>query len=205
MTNETEAAEGTHSLKVTGRNQNWNGPAYSVKDVLEKGRTYSISIKVKAVAGQRDLGRAEKVTLSLEKQIDGSPTYTNISSSNGTDINEDTWTTVGGNYTLDCAGNLNLLDIYVESSTTDLEFYIDDLVITDITPVDKGNIVSNGSFENGITGWDKQGTIELEAVSGVFYEGNHSLKVSGRGASWAAPSYNLTEKVVLGRTYDVSL
>ena len=202
-TNETKAADGNYSLMVTGRNQNWNGPAYSVKDILEKGKTYNISVKVKATFGEKALGKAEKVTLSMEKQIDGSATYTNISSS--IDINEDTWTTVGGNYTLDYAGNLNLLDIYLESSTANLEFYIDDLVIVDITPVDKGNIVSNGSFENGITGWDKQGTVELESVSNVYYEGSHSLKVSGRGANWAAPSYNLTEKVVLGKTYDVSL
>ena len=203
VTNETKASDGDYSLKITGRNQNWNGPAYSVKDVLEKGRTYNISVKVKAVAGQKVLGKAEVVTLSMEKRIDDASGYTNVSSA--TSINEDAWTTVGGNYTLDYSGNLTLLDIYVESSTVDLEFYIDDLVITDITPVDKGNIVSNGTFENGITGWDKQGTVNLEQASDIFYEGSHSLKISGREASWAAPIYNLSDKVILGKTYDVSI
>lgn len=202
VTNETKAADGNYSLKVTGRNQNWHGPAYSVKDILKKGRTYNISLKVKAVSGQNVLGKAEKVTLSMEKGIDNSSSYNNISSA---DINEDNWTTVGKDYTLDYTGELTKLDIYVESSTVDLDFYIDDLIITDVTPVDKGNIVSNGTFENGITGWDKQGTVELESASNVFYEGSHSLKVSGRGASWAAPSYNLADKVILGKTYDVSL
>ncbi|MDI9217054.1 endo-1,4-beta-xylanase [Clostridium tertium] len=69
----------------------------------------------------------------------------------------------------------------------------------------KGNIVSNSTFENGVEGWDKQGTVTLESVNDIFYEGSHSLKVSGRGAEWAGPSYNLTEKMVSGRTYDVSL
>lgn len=202
VTKETKAADGEYSLKVTGRTQNWNGPAYSVKDILEKGKTYNISVKVKAVAGQKALGKAENVILSMEKGIDNSSSYSNISSA---DINEDTWTTVGGSYTLDYTGELTKLDIYVESSTVDLEFYIDDLIITDITPVDKGNIVSNGTFENGITGWDKQGTVNLESSSEFYYEGSHSLKVSERGAAWAAPSYNLTDKVLPGKSYDVSL
>ncbi len=202
VTKETKAADGEYSLKVTGRTQNWNGPSYSVKDTLEKGRTYNISVKVKAVAGENALGKEEKVTLSMEKAIDNSSGYSNIASA---DINEDTWTTVGKDYTLDYTGELTKLEIYVESSTVNLEFYIDDLIITDVTPVDKGNIVSNGTFENGVTGWDNQGTVNLESSSDFYHQGSHSLKVSGRGAAWAAPSYNLTEKVVLGKSYDVSL
>lgn len=203
VTDETKAAEGEKSLKVTGRSKDWHGPAYSVMDILQKGKTYNISVKVKAVAGEKALGKAEVVTLSLERKIDDASGYTNVSSA--TNINEDTWTTVSGNYTLDYSGNLTLLDIYVESSTTDLSFYIDDLVITDVTPVDKGNVISNGTFEKDKTGWTEQGTVKLEVVNGISYEGNNSLKVSGRAAAWCAPVYSLSEKVVPGKSYDVSL
>jgi endo-1,4-beta-xylanase len=128
-TTETAAA-GTHSLKVSGRQESWNGPAYSVKSIMQKGRTYNLSMKVKAVAGQSAKGLIEKVKLSMERQIDKSPTYTNISSD--ITINENTWTTVSGEYSLNYAGSLDLLDIYVESSTANLEFYIDDVVITTV-------------------------------------------------------------------------
>jgi len=175
VTKETKAADGEYSLKVTSRTQNWNGPSYSVKDTLEKGRTYNISVKVKAVAGEKALGKEEKVTLSMEKAVDnGDSSYSNIASA---DINEDTWVTVGKDYTLDYTGELTKLEIYVESSTVNLEFYIDDLLITDVTPVDKGNIISNGTFENGVTGWDNEGTVNLESSSDFYHQGSHSLRV----------------------------
>ena len=68
VTDETKAADGEKSLKVTGRSKDWHGPAYSVMDILQKGKTYNISVKVKAVTGEKALGKAEVVTLSLERK-----------------------------------------------------------------------------------------------------------------------------------------
>jgi endo-1,4-beta-xylanase len=198
------AATGTHSLKVTGRQEGWNGPAYSVKSLMQNGRTYNVSMKVKAVAGQSAKGLIEKVKLSMERQIDKSPTYTNISSD--ITISENTWTTVSGEYSLNYAGNLDLLDIYVESSTANLEFYVDDVVITDTTPVNTGNIVTNSTFEGGITGWATNGgNVTLNVVDEAHHGGSKSLKAEGRAANWAGPSYDLTSKLVPGKSYNVSL
>jgi endo-1,4-beta-xylanase len=172
------AATGTHSLKVTGRQESWNGPAYSVKNIMQNGRTYNVSMKVKAVAGQSAKGLTEKVKLSMERQIDKSPTYTNISSD--ITISENTWTTVSGEYNLNYAGNLDLLDIYVESSTAKLEFYVDDVVITDTTPVNTGNVVTNSTFEGGITGWATNGgNVTLNVVDEEHHGGSRSLKAEG--------------------------
>ena len=201
-TNETSAT-GTYSLKVTGRRQDWNGPAYSVKNIMQNGKSYNVSMKVKAVAGQAEQGLVENVKLSIERQIDGSPTYTNLSQT--ISINETTWTTVSGKYSLNYTGELTLLDIYLESATANLAFYVDDVEIIDTTPVNTGNVVTNSTFENGTTGWAPSGPVTLAAVNNAAHSGNYSLKASDRGENWAGPSYDLTGKVVKEKSYNVDL
>ena len=199
VTKEIKAYDGDYSLKVTGRKQNWNGPAYSVKDLMEKEKTYKVSLKVKAVEGQAALGKEEKVTLSMQKTIDGSDAYNNLVSS--VVINETDWITINTEYTLSYSGELTVLDLYLESNTVDLEFYIDDFSIVDTTPVEIGNII-NSDFEDGKSDWINQGTVNLNIVNGIAHTGNSSLKVDGREATWAGPSYVLTDKLIAGKTYE---
>jgi len=49
------AASGSYSMKVTDRQDTYQGPAYDLKNLLVAGETYNISVKVKAVAGQLKL------------------------------------------------------------------------------------------------------------------------------------------------------
>ena len=202
VTKETKAYDGDYSLKVTGRKQNWNGPAYSVKDLMEKEKTYKVSLKVKAVEGQAALGKEEKVTLSMQKTIDGSDAYNNLVSS--VDINETDWTTISTEYTLSYSGELTLLDIYLESNTVDLEFYVDDFSIIDTTFVEMENVVANSGFENGKSDWAPLGPVNLEVVKGIAHTGDYSLKAFGRTDSWNAPSYSLADKLIPGKSYEVS-
>lgn len=202
VTKETKAFEGEHSLKVTGRTQNWNGPAYSVKDLMENEKTYKISLKVKAVEGQAALGKDEKVTLSMQKTIDGSDAYNNLVSSVA--INESDWTTINTEYTLSYSGELTVLDLYLESNTVDLEFYVDDFSIVDTTVVEMENVITNPGFENGKSDWTQQGPVKLEVVKDIAHTGNYSLKASGRTDSWNAPSYSLSGKLEAGKNYEFS-
>ena len=53
LTNTTEAAaDGTRSLKTTGRTAGFHGPSLNVLGVLTRGATYEISVKARLVAGE---------------------------------------------------------------------------------------------------------------------------------------------------------
>jgi hypothetical protein len=62
------------------------------------------------------------------------------------------------------------------------------------------NLVTNGDFENGITGWSVWGGI-LQTTAG--YQGMSALHTA-RTADWQGPVYSLLSKVVAGEDYSIS-
>jgi len=61
-------------------------------------------------------------------------------------------------------------------------------------------------FENGNQGWTGKGlSTTVATVYNVAYEGNYSLKVSGRNASWDGAVVDLTDKLSANVSYTVSL
>ncbi|WP_163215704.1 endo-1,4-beta-xylanase [Clostridium thermarum] len=123
-----DAASGEYSLKVTGRTQNWNGPAVSLIDKINLGSTYTVSLKVKAVPGQSGL---KTVSVTTERTIDGAQSWINLKSNVG--ISDSYWTTIDTEMSLlDATPAMTQLDLYVESSNGNLEFYVDDVSVVEI-------------------------------------------------------------------------
>lgn len=129
------AASGSYSMKVTDRQDTYEGPAYDLKNVLVPGETYNISVKVKAVAGQlqADSKHDEKVNITMDSKADGdkSDTYTSIVY--GKQISETDWTTITGTYTLK-SGTWTTMRMYIESPDKTLQYYIDDVSVVDSDP-----------------------------------------------------------------------
>lgn len=214
------AASGTHSMKVTGRNDNWTGPSMDLKNKLVKGETYNFSFKAKVVKGQASSDAADtnqllSLTMLRRDSTASSDSYDSIAYQKT--VNEESWTTITGTY-VPTFDSYTTLTLYIESSNPTLQFYIDDVVITgpskdaEIPPKNPNappvgtNLISNGTFEDGTaSGWSGRGTAQLTATTEDKASGNYSLKVTGRTDTWNGPSVHLIDKVNLGSTYSVSL
>ncbi|MFG1949381.1 family 43 glycosylhydrolase [Nonomuraea sp. NPDC048826] len=66
-----------------------------------------------------------------------------------------------------------------------------------------GELLTNGSMENGTTGWTTSGGT-LSAAD-VAHAGSRSLLNSGRTAAWNGPHQNVTARLTNGRTYTTSV
>jgi hypothetical protein len=64
-----------------------------------------------------------------------------------------------------------------------------------------GNLLTNGTIENGTTGWTTFGSGSLSASSAVAHGGSRSLSITGRTASWNGPAQDVTGKLSNGRSY----
>nr|WP_116070368.1 family 43 glycosylhydrolase [Asanoa ferruginea] len=64
-----------------------------------------------------------------------------------------------------------------------------------------GNLLTNGTMENGTTGWTTFGSGTLSASTAVAHGGSRSLSITGRTASWNGPAQDLTAKLSNGRSY----
>nr|AAC43719.1 endoxylanase precursor [Thermoanaerobacterium sp.]prf//2209349A endoxylanase [Thermoanaerobacterium sp.] len=196
----TEQAIGQYSMRVTGRTQTYEGPAYSFLGKMQKGESYNVSLKVRLVSEQNSSNPF--ITVTMFREDDDGKHYDTIVCQK--QVSEDSWTTVSGTYTLDYTGTLKTLYMYVESPDPTLEYYIDDVVVTPQNPIQVGNVITNGTFENGNTsGWVGTGSSVVKAVYGVSHIGGYSLLTTGRTANWNGPSYDLTAKIVPGQQHNV--
>ena len=118
-----EAHSGEHSLLITDRQQNWNGPALDVTPYIVPGAACEISVWVKLKTPE-----SAACTLSTQIDEDGSSDYPNLKSNT---ISSSEWTEMTATYTYGIADRIT---VYVECSTTEAEFYIDDFSFTVIDP-----------------------------------------------------------------------
>lgn len=125
-----DKASGNYSMKVTGRTINWSGPTYALAGKVSLGKTYSVSLKVKALPGQAEADK--KVHVSTERKIDGSTSYPGLKRDIA--INDTTWTTIETDMSLiGVTGDLTKLDLYVESPSNTLSFYVDDVSVVEVS------------------------------------------------------------------------
>lgn len=69
---------------------------------------------------------------------------------------------------------------------------------------DKYNIITNGDFELGTTGWSGTRAANISLDSGDSFLGKNSLLVSKRKETGAGPIQDVTGKMKKGETYDIS-
>jgi len=68
-----------------------------------------------------------------------------------------------------------------------------------------GNLLANGTLENGTTDWAPFGGTTLSSVTGTVHGGTRSLLASGRTASWNGPGQAVTSRLSNGRSYTTSV
>jgi endo-1,4-beta-xylanase len=126
-----QAHSGTHSLLITGRTQTYQGPQYSVLSVATPGTSYSLSLWGRLASGSS----TGSLTVTLHYTCSGGSSagenyFTWVATSAAS---ASAWTQFSGAQTFPaCAGGgtMSVAQLYVESPTATLSYYVDDVVFT---------------------------------------------------------------------------
>jgi endo-1,4-beta-xylanase len=193
-----EAHGGSHSLSVTGRTGNWNGPAITATDMFRGGSTYDVTAWVKLPAGTEG---SAGMHFTVERTADGSSnSYDWIGGSVTTTAG--TWVQIGGSYTFPAGQSAATL--YVEAEGT-VSFLVDDVTIKGPPTTPAATVVSKVDFEDGTTGaWTQSGggTGTLTVVDGP--DGGKVLSVNDRNADYVGLQ-SPTGLFQNGKTYTISM
>ena len=132
LTNSTADADGgAHSLLVTGRTHDFDGPQISVSNKMYDGSQYEVSVWVKlAPTATAD----DTLRVSLQTELAGSTTFHTVV--NNTPVTRGNWVLlIARVYTMAFAYDPGQAFLYVESSSGTQDFYIDDFKLTFLPPI----------------------------------------------------------------------
>ena len=198
----TEASHsGTRSLKTTGRTAEWNGPSLDLASRFQPGVTYSVEGYVRLVVGQP----ASTLKITVQRETAGGTQWDQVAASDG--VSDAAWVRLAGEYTL--AAGSSAPQLYVESSDPTGQYYLDDLLITQLSS-DPGGDPAPGfasDFEDGTTqGWAARIGGETVAVTNADrHGGSYSLLTTGRQNTYDGPSRNILNDMTRGAKYQISL
>lgn len=132
LTNTTaDAYSGTHSLLVTNRTADYDGPQISVSDKMYVGSAYSISVWVKLAPSAT---QADTLRVSLQTTVGGVTSYNTVVGN--TPVPLDTWVQLTiPSYSMAFAYDPGQAYLYVESNSGTQSFYIDDFQLTYLPPI----------------------------------------------------------------------
>lgn len=190
-----QAHSGSYSLKTTGRDAGWKGPALDVTALLVKGVKYEIEGWVRTTADND-----KTVNLSIVREHDsGQQQFLSVAYQ--VPVNSTAWTKLSGTFEYkDAADSLVL---YVESADPTLSFYLDDVRI--VKTQDASTDFTN-TFEDGAQGWGPRiGSETVGAVTDTAHSGTQALKIANREKSYAGASKDITSLVSVGSTYHFAL
>ncbi len=199
-----------HSLLVSGRTAGYMGPSINLLGVsgITAGATYQVTAYV--MLQQAD---SSNPTISLSTQTDNcadpSGSYGTIATAA---VSNTAWTKVQGTFSFsNVPGAPSSLMLYVQSSSATDSFYVSGVSVTQLAPAplppdqqDNSGITS--TFEDGGTdGWTGRGSATVSNSTSAAHTGSHSLFVTGRAANWQGPQINVSNKMYVGSTYNLSV
>lgn len=174
---------GDHSLLVSGRTENWNGPVMDLPP-LSPGRTYAASVWVRLAPSTP----ATQLNLTLKRTVTGGPEeYIQLGTA---EVTSASWVELAGSFTHAAEGTLQEHFLYIESSPegATASFYVDDLELA--LP---SQLILNGDVESSLAGWGPFGPVTLERTSMDAYSGDYSVLVTKRDAEWQGASFSVME------------
>lgn len=204
----------TLSLLTTNRTAGYMGPSLNLLSVnnIVAGATYQVKAYVLLAAPDSTNPTA---TLSLKTaDCATSGAYSNIATS-GT-LSSTAWTEVEGTFSFsNLPGPPSSLVLYVQSSSATDSFYIDDVVISELSPAppspsQQDNSGITTTFEDGgLDGWSSRSgssTLTNVATPGTPPNGDtNSLLITGRTANYDGPQISVSDKMYYGSVYNISV
>ncbi len=198
-----EGHESAHSLSVSGRTANWQGPATSATALFEPGTPYSVTAWAKLPAGTEGSAGLH-FTVEATPADGGANTYTWIGGNIPTTA--DGWVRIGGDYTLPAGLSAATLYIEAEGNTP---FLLDDVLITgpDGGPggPEPGTTVIDTDFEDGLDGWgprDGGPGAPTVRLTDVAHGGAAAALVTERVNQGAGLGRDVTGVLEAGATYE---
>ena len=122
----TPVHSGTGAAKAFGRTETWQGIKQSLLGKVSSGTTYKISAFVRLENADTDT-----VTVSIEQADDEGTKYINVATE---PVDNRDWIEISGEFTLDAKGALKTLDVYFEGPEPNVNFFVDDVVVSGPSP-----------------------------------------------------------------------
>ena len=132
-----EAHTGTHSLLVTGRTANYDGPKISVANKMYNGSKYNIGVWVMLLPTD---GSSHVINMSLQVTLSGTTSYPSVTGYPGVTVPADgNWHQISvTGYNMSSSYDSGAASLYLQtvpSSGNDLvSFYVDDFSLTYVSP-----------------------------------------------------------------------
>ncbi|GGG22704.1 endo-1,4-beta-xylanase [Paenibacillus abyssi] len=201
MLTDEAAHTGTHSLKMTGRSQDWHMARVEMTGLLEKGASYEVELYARLADGES----STPMHLALTETKNGSNTETDISTP--AEVASNGWTKLSGQFTYSADAANGYLYVYAKQAPAAV-YLIDDVKLTITAP---GQVVVEPStfvydFEDNTTqGWSgRNGTEIVEPSLEAANSGQYSLKTTNRIVEWHGPNVDVTGKIAKGASYEIS-
>ncbi|WP_164545486.1 endo-1,4-beta-xylanase [Paenibacillus albus] len=204
------ASEGSHSLKFTNRASRNSSLSRNLTGLLASDHTYDLSFKVRLGQGTDTFHLASKVTSA------GADSYPWLIGNKS--VTDSGWTTFElKGYQV--PSNTTELRIWFESdsaSTSTADFYLDEVLIKDVTPSsgsggeDPGDLDQSGvssDFEDGVQGWVPRNdgdTVSASTADNHTSGGAQSLLATA-GGQYAGPLLNVLGKMHRNDQYNLSV
>ena len=118
----TPVHSGAKSVKVFGRTETWQGIKQSLLGKVTNGKTYKISAWVRL-----ENSDADNIMISIEQADANGTNYKNVAKATA---NKTGWVELSGEFKLDANGTLETLDVYFEGPAPDINFFVDDVVVS---------------------------------------------------------------------------
>jgi endo-1,4-beta-xylanase len=200
------------SLLVTNRTASYMGPSLNLLNVpgIVAGATYQISAYVLLAAADSSNPTATLSTQTADCATAGS--YANIGTSGP--LSNTVWTKVTGTFTFsDLPGPPSSLLLYIQSSSPTDSFYIDNVVIGELSPApptvsqqDNSGITTSFA-DGGLDGWSSRAGSTLTNTAPPVPDPNNdarALLTTGRTANYDGPQISVSNKMYVGSEYNIS-
>lgn len=197
----SDAKTGSKALAISGRTNFQSGPAAAVTGLLSTASSYDLSVSLKFDTGRATQNFNAVLCTASRSRCDVVASTTATAGQ---------WATITKTFT-PLSDSYDILFVETPWNTDVQSFVLDDVALTtdDGAPVTSeppavaGNLLPDGRFIDGFTGWTttRGGTLALsdDAASGA-----HSLKVTGRTNTQSGPFADVTGKLELGASYRLS-
>jgi hypothetical protein len=118
----TPVHSGAKSVKVSGRTETWQGVKQSLLGKVTSGKTYKVSAWVRL-----ENADADNIIVSIEQADDSGTKYKNVAKGMASKTE---WVELSGEFKLEASGTLTTLDVYFEGPAKDINFFVDDVVVS---------------------------------------------------------------------------
>jgi hypothetical protein len=121
----TPVHSGSKAAKAFERKETWQGIKQSLIGRMQNGKTYKISGWVRL-----ENSNSDNIILSIEMEDDNPVKYTNLETLTCSNTE---WTELSGEFTPSPSGTLKTLDVYFEGPAADVNFFVDDVNVTEVS------------------------------------------------------------------------